>query len=74
MTYSVASRLILDKTNSVRGINVERFGQELQYFASGEVILSAGAIGTPQGQDSTAKPTIAFSKFDLPFSCYYLQR
>ena len=48
MTYSIASRIILDKTNSARGITVERFGQELQYFASRETILSAGAIGTPQ--------------------------
>ena len=48
MTYSVASRLILDETNSAKGINVERFGEVLQYFASREVILSAGAIGTPQ--------------------------
>ena len=48
MTYSMASRILLDKTNSAKGINVERFGQELQYFASREVILSAGAIGTPQ--------------------------
>ena len=48
MTYSMASQLILDKTNSARGIKVDRFGQELQYFASREVILSAGAIGTPQ--------------------------
>ena len=44
----MASQLILDKTNSARGIKVDRFGQELQYFASREVILSAGAIGTPQ--------------------------
>ena len=48
VTYSMASRILLDKTNSAKGINVERFGQELEYFASREVILSAGAIGTPQ--------------------------
>ena len=29
MTYSIASRIILDKTNSARGVTVERFGQEL---------------------------------------------
>ena len=48
MTYSVASRIILDKTNTAKGINVVRFGQESQFFATREVILSAGAIGTPQ--------------------------
>merc|ERR1712117_222460 len=44
----MASSLLLDDRNIARGINVERFGQRLQYFASREVILSAGAIGTPQ--------------------------
>ena len=48
MTYSAASRVIFDETSSARGIQVERFGEELHYFASKEVILSAGAIGTPQ--------------------------
>ena len=48
MTYSTASQIILDETHNAKGIHVERFGQELQYFASREVILSAGAIGTPQ--------------------------
>ena len=48
MTYFMAYQLILDDTKVARGINVERFGQKLRYFASREVILSAGAIGTPQ--------------------------
>ena len=52
VTYSRASKVILDDSNSARGIQVERFGQSLQYFASNEVILSAGAVGSPQGLDS----------------------
>ena len=48
MTYSMASSLLLDDRNIARGINVERFGQGFRYLASKEVILSAGAIGTPQ--------------------------
>ena len=48
MTYSAASRVIIDETNTAMGIQVERFGEDLHYFASKEVILSAGAIGTPQ--------------------------
>ena len=48
MTYSMASQIIIDKTYNAKGIKVERFGQELQYLATREVILSAGAIGTPQ--------------------------
>ena len=51
MTYSRASKVILDDTNTARGIEVERFGQSLQYFASNEVILSGGAIGSPQVSD-----------------------
>ena len=41
-----------ETTMSARGVQVERFGEALQYFASSEVILSAGAIGSPQGLDS----------------------
>ena len=57
LTYSLASRILLDdETNVARAIQVERFGRTLQYFASNEVILSAGAIGTPQG--------LGFSEFE----------
>ena len=50
MTFSSTSRIIMDETTmSARGVQVERFGEALQYFASSEVILSAGAIGSPQG-------------------------
>ena len=49
MTFSTTSMVILDDTNNAKGIKVQRFGESLQYFASKEVILSAGAIGTPQG-------------------------
>ena len=52
LTYSRASKVILDDTNTAKGITVERFGKTLQYFATNEVILSAGAIGSPQGFDS----------------------
>ena len=51
MTYSVASKVIIDDSKQARGIEVERFGQSLHYFASNEVVLSAGAIGSPQGSD-----------------------
>ena len=50
LTYSLASRILLDDENTAaRGVQVDRFGKTLQYFASHEVILSAGAIGSPQG-------------------------
>ena len=50
LTYTLTSRILLDDDNSAaRGVQVERFGKTLQYFASHEVILSAGAIGSPQG-------------------------
>ena len=50
LTFSVASRVIMDKS-SARGIEVKRFGKTLEYFACNEVILSAGAIGSPQESD-----------------------
>ena len=50
ITFSWTSKVMLDETTmSARGVQVERFGEALQYFASSEVILSAGAIGSPQG-------------------------
>ena len=63
MTYSRASKVILDESNIARGVQVERFGQSLQYFASNEVILSAGAIGSPQVSESMQ----LFSKFTFHF-------
>ena len=49
MTYSVVTKVILDEAYNAKGIQVDRFGQKLQYFATNEVVLSAGAIGSPQG-------------------------
>ena len=49
MTYSAVSKVILDDANNAKGIQVERFGPHFVYFASNEVVLSAGAIGSPQG-------------------------
>ena len=31
-----------------KGVEVERFGEKLRYFAASEVVLSAGAIGSAQ--------------------------
>ena len=52
LTFSVASKVILENRKA-KGIEVERFGKTLQYFTCNEVILSAGAIGSPQGMDTT---------------------
>ena len=53
MKYSAVSKVIIDaKSKSAMGVEVERFGQRLHYHTSNEVILSAGAIGSPQGLDS----------------------
>ena len=49
MTYSVVSKVLLDEANNAKGIQVDRFGQKLEYFSATEVVLSAGAIGSPQG-------------------------
>ena len=48
MTFSLAKKIIFEEANAAGGIQVERFGQTYNYFASKEVILSAGAIGSPQ--------------------------
>ena len=48
MTHSVVSKVILDGDNNAKGIQLERFGQSLEYFASNEIVLSAGTIGSPQ--------------------------
>ena len=51
MTFSVTSKVIIDDSKQARGVKVERFGQSLSYLAKNEVILSAGAIGSPQALD-----------------------
>ena len=50
LTFAVASKVILDMGRA-KGIEVRRFGKTMEYFACGEVILSAGAIGSPQGRN-----------------------
>jgi choline dehydrogenase-like flavoprotein len=47
LTYAQATKLILDG-KTVKGVEVERFGQKLNLFADKEVIVSAGAVGSPQ--------------------------
>jgi len=47
ITQSHATKLVLEG-DVVKGVQVSRFGREETFYASGEVILSAGAIGTPQ--------------------------
>ena len=47
LTFAHVTKLLM-KGNEAIGVQVERFGKTLDYFAKNEVILSAGAIGTPQ--------------------------
>ena len=47
LTHAMATKVIM-KGNEAKGVQIERFGQTLEYFAKNEVIVSAGAIGSPQ--------------------------
>ena len=47
LTYALASKVLLERGEAT-GVGVERFGQNLAYFARKEVVLSAGSIGSPQ--------------------------
>ena len=47
LTFSVASKVIMEGARA-KGVEVTRFGRTLEYFACNEVIISAGAIGSPQ--------------------------
>ncbi len=47
LTFSLVSEVLFEG-NTAKGIKLERFGETLHYFASKEVIMSAGALGTPQ--------------------------
>ena len=47
LPYAHASSLIIDRL-SAKGVKVKHFGEELAYYAEKEVIVSAGAIGSPQ--------------------------
>lgn len=46
LTYAQATKLIFEGKRAV-GVEVNRFGQTLKYYASKEVVLSAGAIASP---------------------------
>lgn len=44
----LVTRVLLDKDNNAIGIEVKRFGETTKYYANKEVVLSAGAIGSPK--------------------------
>merc|ERR1719240_1708121 len=43
LTYAHATKLLIDGSD-VKGVQVDRFGQVLQFYAHNEVILSCGTI------------------------------
>jgi choline dehydrogenase len=48
LTHAIVDRLQFDSSEqNVQGVSIQRFGQKLLYKAKKEVILSAGAIGSP---------------------------
>ena len=47
LTYAHATKIIMSGLTA-KGVEVERFGEKLEFFAKKEVIVSAGAIGSPQ--------------------------
>ena len=48
-SIELGPRIILDEGGkNAKGVEVERFGEKLRYFAANEVVLSAGAIGSAQ--------------------------
>ena len=47
LTFAHASKIIMSGLVA-KGVEVERFGEKFEFYAQNEVILSAGAIGSPQ--------------------------
>jgi choline dehydrogenase-like flavoprotein len=47
LTYGIVEKVLMD-SNKAYGVILEQFGQTLHYHVKKEVILSAGAIGSPQ--------------------------
>ncbi len=48
LTYAFASKVLIKNGNEAHGVRVERFGKEFDFHATREVVLSAGAIASPQ--------------------------
>ena len=47
LTFAHATKIIMSSLVA-KGVEVERFGQKLEFYAKNEVIISAGSIGSPQ--------------------------
>ncbi len=51
LPFATATKLLFDeadpKSKAVVGVQVNRFGETLNYFAKKETILSGGAMGEP---------------------------
>ena len=48
LTFSQATKIIIDDAKVAKGVEVDRFGSKLTFWATKEVIVSSGAIGSPQ--------------------------
>ncbi|TRY76184.1 hypothetical protein TCAL_14751 [Tigriopus californicus] len=49
LTYAQVNKVLLkDFNKKAAGVRVKRFGKTFKYYAKKEVILSAGAVGSPQ--------------------------
>ena len=48
LTFSHATKIIIDDAKVAKGVEVDRFGSKLTFWATKEVIVSSGAIGSPQ--------------------------
>lgn len=48
LTNTLVTKVLIDSSKRAYGVNVERNGKSMTFYARLEVILSAGAINTPQ--------------------------
>ncbi len=47
VSHALATEVLFEQTKAV-GVKVEHFGRDLKFFATKEVVLSGGTLGTPQ--------------------------
>ena len=48
LTFSLVKKVLFDDKKTAIGIQLERFGETFNYYASKEVILASGSIGSPK--------------------------
>ena len=74
VTFAQVQKVLIDESKRAYGIQYKRHGNLKTVFAAKEIILSAGAIGSPQIlMLSGIGPKEHLQRLEVVFNCYRIR-